>query len=106
MLNHALNLQYRRQIRFMDFREPLTCPEGQSRKSLAFYYYTAERDGKYYAAFDRLPWAHPTNGAGKERRLIWADKKAWIFYSRAKAPIRFFRMNFASKVLGLFRGKK
>lgn len=85
------------------FPDPLRCPEGESRKSLAFYYYTLEAD--------REPVAHSTNyfarpGDGwKEKMLIWLDKEAVDLYSRAKARLG-FSDEWASKILGFLSGKK
>jgi Rps23 Pro-64 3,4-dihydroxylase Tpa1-like proline 4-hydroxylase len=102
MLNHALIFNTDDKS-FHGFPEPLTCPEGQSRKSLAFYYYTAERDGKYTPHSTDYR-GRPNDGAGK-KVLIWLDKKAVDLYSRAKARFG-FSDDFASKVLGLLSRKK
>jgi Rps23 Pro-64 3,4-dihydroxylase Tpa1-like proline 4-hydroxylase len=102
LLNHALIFNTDDKS-FHGFPEPLTCPEGQSRKSLAFYYYTAERDGKYTPHSTDYR-GRPNDGAGK-KMLIWLDKKAVDLYSRAKARFG-FSDDFASKVLGLLSRKK
>jgi hypothetical protein len=102
MLNHALIFNTDDKS-FHGFPEPLTCPEGQSRKSLAFYYYTAERDGKYTPHSTDYR-GRPNDAAGK-KALIWLDKKAVDLYSRAKARFG-FSDDFASKVLGLLSRKK
>lgn len=85
------------------FPDPLTCPEGESRKSLAFYYYTVEENTKP-AAHSTDYFARPQDGL-KEKTLIWLDKKAVDLYSRAKARLG-FSDEFASKVLGFLSRKK
>ena len=85
------------------FPDPLRCPEGQSRKSLAFYYYTEEANAKPVAHSTDY-FARPGDGL-KEKTLIWLDKKAVDVYSRAKARLG-FSDEFASKVLGFLSGKK
>jgi hypothetical protein len=85
------------------FPDPLRCPEGETRKSLAFYYYTQEADAKPVAHSTDY-FARPSDGF-KEKTLIWLDKKAVDLYSRAKARLG-FSDEFASKVLGFLSGKK
>jgi hypothetical protein len=102
LLNHALIFNTDDKS-FHGFPEPLTCPEGQSRKSLAFYYYTEEHDGKYTPHSTDYR-GRPNDGVGK-KVLIWLDKKAVDLYSRAKARFG-FSDDFASKVLGLLSRKK
>jgi hypothetical protein len=85
------------------FPEPLACPEGASRKSLALYYYTVERDAK--SPFRSTNYrARPDDGLVKSA-LIWLDKEAVDLYSRAKARFG-FSDEFASKVLAKFSRKK
>jgi hypothetical protein len=85
------------------FPDPLTCPAGQSRKSLALYYYTVE-PGKKATAHSTDYFARPQDGWRKSG-MIWLDKKAVDLYSRAK--VRFgFSDEFASKVLGFLSRKK
>jgi len=85
------------------FPEPLTCPAGVSRKSLALYYYTIERDKKVVAhSTDYFP--RPQDGWAKSAG-IWLDKKAVDIYSRAKARFG-FSDEFASRVLGFLSRKK
>ena len=85
------------------FPEPLRCPEHESRKSLALYYYVVESAGRTaHRSTDYR--ARPADGLGGAV-LIWLDKKAVDLYSRAKARFR-FSDEFASRMLGLLSGKK
>lgn len=84
------------------FPDPLTCPDGVSRRSLALYYYTEEREAPKVRSTDYR--SRPTDSA-YERILIWLDKTAVDLYSRAKARIG-FSDDFASGVLGFFSRKK
>ncbi|HET6177740.1 MAG TPA: 2OG-Fe(II) oxygenase [Candidatus Sulfotelmatobacter sp.] len=102
LLNHALIFTTDERS-LHGFPDPLTCPEGQSRKSLALYYYTLEPDEKF-AAHSTDYFARPQDGWGKAT-MIWLDKKAVDLYSRAKARFG-FSDEFASKVLGWLSGKK
>jgi Rps23 Pro-64 3,4-dihydroxylase Tpa1-like proline 4-hydroxylase len=102
LLNHALIFNTDDKS-FHGFPEPLTCPEGNSRKSLAFYYYTAEHGGNFTPHSTDYR-GRPNDGVGK-KALIWLDKKAVDLYSRAKARFG-FSDDFASKILGLLSGKK
>ena len=85
------------------FPDPLQCPEGETRKSLAFYYYTTEANAKQVVHSTDY-YARPGDGF-KEKTLIWLDKKAVDLYSRAKARLG-FSDEFASKILGFLSGKK
>lgn len=85
------------------FPDPLKCPKGVARKSLAFYYYTVEEQVKA-TAHSTDYFARP-NDTWKERALIWLDKKALDAYSRAKARLG-FSDEFASKVLGFLSRNK
>lgn len=85
------------------FPDPLTCPAGESRKSLAFYYYTVE-DGANPEVRSTDYFARPQDNF-KQRTMIWLDKKAVDLYSRAKARLG-FSDEFASKVLGFLSRKK
>jgi 2OG-Fe(II) oxygenase superfamily len=84
------------------FPDPLTCPPGQSRKSLALYYYTVEQEKIVAHSTDYF--ARPQDGWGKAA-MIWLDKKAVDYYSRAKARFG-FSDEFASKILGFLSRKK
>jgi hypothetical protein len=102
LLNHALIFTTDEQS-LHGFPDPLTCPVGQSRKSLALYYYTLENDKKL-AGHSTDYFARPQDGWRKSA-MIWLDKKAVDLYSRAK--VRFgFSDALASKVLGFLSGKK
>ena len=102
MLNHALIFNTDERY-FHGFPEPVKCPEGQSRKSLALYYYTVEKDVKH-APRSTYYRSRPGDGIGKSA-LIWLDKQAVDLYSRAKSRFG-FSDEFASKILGLISGKK
>jgi len=88
---------------FHGFPDPLSCPDGVSRKSLALYYYTtdpqADRDTR-----STNYRARPSDGL-RQSALIWLDRQAVHFYSRAKARFG-FSDEFASKLLALISGKK
>jgi Rps23 Pro-64 3,4-dihydroxylase Tpa1-like proline 4-hydroxylase len=84
------------------FPEPLQCPEGASRKSLALYYYTVDNDPKPAERSTNYR-ARPQDGAGKAL-MIWLDKKAVEFYSRAKSRFG-FSDEFASRMLAMFSRK-
>jgi len=102
-LNHALIFQTDEKS-FHGFPEPLTCPEGDSRKSLALYYYTIDQGRVPDKARSTDYRARPGDGIGKSA-LIWLDKKAVDIYSRAKARFG-FSDDLASKALRWFSGKK
>jgi hypothetical protein len=84
------------------FPDPLTCPDTQSRKSLALYYYTAEDVQAVPKSTDYR--ARPKDGLS-ERTLIWLDKKAVDLYSRAKARFG-FTDDWASRILSKFSVRK
>ena len=102
LLNHALIFTTDERS-LHGFPDPLTCPEGQSRKSLALYYYTVEQKEDATARSTDY-FARPQDGWAKSA-MIWLDKKAVDFYSRGKARFG-FSDEFASKVLGFFSKKK
>jgi 2OG-Fe(II) oxygenase superfamily len=102
LLNHALIFTTDEKS-LHGFPDPLTCPDGESRKSLALYYYTVEPDRKV-AVHSTDYFARPQDGWDKAA-MIWLDKKAVDLYSRAKARFG-FSDEFASKVLGFLSGKK
>jgi len=85
------------------FPDPLTCPQGQSRKSLALYYYTVE-PGRKVPVHSTDYFARPQDGWAKSA-MIWLDKTAVDLYSRAKARFG-FSDEFASKILGWWSRKK
>ena len=102
LLNHALIFNTDERS-LHGFPEPLKCPDAVSRKSLALYYYTTERESHSTARSTNYH-ARPNDGRGKAA-MIWLDKQALNLYSRAKARFG-FSDEFASKVLGFFSGKK
>jgi len=102
LLNHALIFTTDERS-LHGFPDPLMCPKGQSRKSLALYYYTVEPNKKI-TGHSTDYFARPQDSWGKSA-MIWLDKKAVDLYSRAK--VRFgFSDELASKVLGFLSKKK
>jgi 2OG-Fe(II) oxygenase superfamily len=90
-------------ISYHGFPEPLRCPPGESRKSIALYYYTLDA-GVHAKARSTNYRPRPEDGALK-RALIWMDKEVLDLYSRAK--VRFgFSDEFASKILGFLSRKR
>ncbi len=59
--------------------EPLQCPPGVARQSMALYYFTAEEDPVVRSTEYR---ARP--GEGPRSLLIYAAKQAWRAYDRVK----------------------
>jgi Rps23 Pro-64 3,4-dihydroxylase Tpa1-like proline 4-hydroxylase len=102
LLNHALIFTTDERS-LHGFPDPLACPETESRKSLALYYYTFE-PGKKVAVHSTDYHARPQDSWAKSA-TIWLDKKALDLYSRAKTRFG-FSDEFASKVLGFLSGKK
>lgn len=102
LLNHALIFTTDERS-LHGFPDPLTCPEGESRKSLALYYYTIDQ-GHKTTVHSTDYFARPQDSLRKST-MIWLDKKAVDLYSRAKARFG-FSDEFASKVLGFLSGKK
>ena len=102
LLNHALIFTTDERS-LHGFPDPLTCPEGETRKSLALYYYTLE-DAKKVSSHSTDYFARPQDGWRKST-MIWLDKKAVDLYSRAKSRFG-FSDELASKVLGFLSGKK
>lgn len=91
------------EISYHGFPNPLTCPEGESRKSLALYYYTLE--GSEHTPIRSTNYrARPEDGPFKSA-LIWLDKKAVDLYSRAKARFG-FSDEFVSRVLAVLWRRK
>jgi Rps23 Pro-64 3,4-dihydroxylase Tpa1-like proline 4-hydroxylase len=102
LLNHALIFNTDEKS-LHGFPEPLTCPDGVSRKSLALYYYTLDETIEVSVrSTDYRP--RPQDGMWKSA-AIWMDKKAVDLYSRAKTRFG-FSDELASKVLGRLAGKK
>ena len=85
---------------FHGHAEPLTCPEGVARQSLALYYFTEEAH----------PVAHATDyrarpGDGVKRVAIYLDKKALAVYGVLRRRFKFSDETM-SKVLGVVSRKK
>ncbi|WP_392541973.1 2OG-Fe(II) oxygenase [Oryzobacter telluris] len=59
--------------------DPLTCPDGQARRSMALYYFTQEAEPVRRSTNYR---ARPGDGA--KRVAIWADRNALDVYDRLK----------------------
>jgi hypothetical protein len=102
LLNHALIFTTDERS-LHGFPDPLTCPERESRKSLALYYYTIDQSHKT-TAHSTDYFARPQD-SWRKSATIWLDKKAVDLYSRAKARFG-FSDKFASKVLGFLSRKK
>lgn len=101
-LNHALIFSTTDDS-YHGFPEKLRCPEGISRKSLALYYYTIERDS-HFTGHSTDYHARPTDSRTKAA-LIWLDKEAVHLYSRTKERFGISDQT-ASKILGFFSRKK
>ena len=102
LLNHVLIFNTNEKS-LHGFPEPLDCPEGVSRKSVALYYYTIERDSKSTPRSTNYR-ARPEDGIAQSA-MIWLDKQAVDLYSRAKARFGFSDA-LASRILGLISKKK
>lgn len=81
--------------------DPIMCPEEDSRKSIALYYFTEEENIPKKRSTNYR--ARPSDGA--KAALIWLDKKAISTYSWVKGALG-INDDFASKVLNIFSGKK
>jgi hypothetical protein len=90
-------------ISYHGFPEPLRCPEGESRKSVALYYYTLESSAGVSARSTNYR-ARPEDGR-LQSAMIWLDKQAVDFYSRAKARFG-FSDEVASRILGFLSRKR
>ncbi|MBK8969292.1 MAG: 2OG-Fe(II) oxygenase [Saprospiraceae bacterium] len=82
--------------------DPIQCPEGMTRKSIALYYFTEEQGA--------VPIKRATNyrarpGDGLKSILIRADTEAVALYTRLKGWLG-INDDFVSKVLNLFNRKK
>lgn len=79
----------------------MRCPETVTRKSVARYYYTKEREVNSRSTNYR---ARPEDTKSKAA-LIWADKQAVSAYSKIKSKLGLEALT--SRLLGLFsRSKK
>lgn len=101
-LNHALIFSTTDES-YHGFPEKLCCPDGVSRKSLALYYYTIESDSQF-TGHSTDYHARPTDSKATAA-LIWLDKQAVHFYSKAKEKFG-ISDNTASKILGFLSRKK
>lgn len=81
--------------------DPLMCPEGDSRKSIALYYFTEEAKAPRLRTTNYQ--ARPSDGA--RAILIWLDKKMIAVYTTVKRTLG-INDDFVSKVLNIFSGKK
>jgi len=91
------------EISYHGFPDPLRCPEGESRKSLALYYYTVESGAEIKTRSTNYR-SRPEDGPLKSS-MIWLDKQAVDLYSRAKARLG-FSDELASKILGFLSRKR
>jgi Rps23 Pro-64 3,4-dihydroxylase Tpa1-like proline 4-hydroxylase len=91
------------EISYHGFPDPLRCPETESRKSLALYYYTIE-SGPEVKTRSTNYRPRPEDGPLKST-MIWLDKKAVDLYSHAKTRFG-FSDEFASKILGFLSRKR
>ncbi len=81
--------------------EPLACPEGETRKSLALYYFTAEPDRAPARSTDY----RPRPGDGARGLLIRADAMALRAYNHVKRRLG-LDDRLASRVLGALGGRR
>ncbi len=81
--------------------DPLRCPEGESRKSIALYYFTAEAG----TARERSTDYHPRPGDGARGLLIRADTLALRGYDHLKRRLG-FDDRVVSRVLGAIGGRR
>lgn len=85
---------------FHGFPDPIQFPEGESRKSLALYYFTEE---------ENTPRKRATNyqarpGDGIKRLWIYLDQQALVLYNKLKGTLG-INDDFISKILKLFNRK-
>lgn len=85
------------------FPDPLSCPEGVSRKSLALYYYTQEQSASSDAR--STDYRSRPNDSFRKAAMIWMDKKVIDLYSRAKARFG-FSDDLASRILRMLSHQK
>jgi hypothetical protein len=102
LLNEVLIFQTD-EISYHGFPDPLRCPPGETRKSLALYYYTLDADASGAARSTNYR-ARPGDGVGKAI-MIWLDTQAVALYSRAKTRFG-FSDDLASKVLAFLSRKR
>ena len=80
--------------------DPIQCPEGMTRKSIALYYFTEEKTAPRKRATNYR--ARP--GDGIKSLFIWADKEAVRVYNALKGWLG-INDDFVSKILNLFNRK-
>ena len=102
LLNHVVIFNTTAES-YHGYPEPISPPEGVTRKSLALYYYTAETDAHYSPRSTNYQ-ARPQDGRLRSS-LIWLDKKLLAGYSKVKSKLG-LSDNIASKILGFFGKKK
>jgi hypothetical protein len=100
LLNHAVIFSTDEDS-YHGFPDPLTCPDGVTRKSVALYYYTVETTVNARSTNYR---ARPEDARGKAA-LIWADKQAVSAYSKLKSKLG-LSDDFASSLLALISRSK
>lgn len=81
-LNHALVFNTNENS-YHGYPDPIQCPNGVQRRSIALYYYTAEADSSYSMKSTNYK-SRPDDNA-VTRIKIWLDKVALDIYSRLKA---------------------
>lgn len=99
-LNHAVIFNTDA-VALHGFPDPVTCPENETRKSLALYYYTT--DGESYRSSSTQYYARSDDRA-VTKLFVWLDKKVLSLYSLCKTRFK-FSDRFASGILRLFSGK-
>ena len=98
LFNHAIVFSTTEES-YHGYPDPLTCPPGVTRKSIALYYYTVETTR---ASAPRSTNYRARPGDGAKAGLIWLDKQLLAVYSRAKSRLG-LSDDWASKILGLRR---
>jgi hypothetical protein len=102
LFNHAIIFNTDERS-YHGFPDPLTCPPGVMRRSLALYYYTADAD---VTANARSTNYRPRPGDGlRKSALIWADRQLVDVYSRVKSTLH-LSDDFASRALGFLHQRK
>ena len=102
-LNHALVFNTD-ETSYHGYPDPIQCPDGVQRRSVALYYYTAEADSSYSMKSTNCKSRPDDNTA--TRIKIRLDKVALDIYSRLKARFG-WSDEFVSNILSkLARGKK
>lgn len=100
LLDHAVVFATSEQS-FHGYPDPITCPPGVTRKSLAFYYYTPDGERKVRSTDYR---SRPADSRSRAA-LIWLDKKVLHAYSVVKSRLG-LSDDFATRVLGALDRRK